>query len=205
MFFDKGQTTEQMTSLFTEARNYLDLQRKNLSLETTEVLTKLLTGIALWGIVILIGALVLLFASFALAYLLGNLLGSSVWGFAIIAGVLLLLTLLIYANRTAWIAVPVGKFMISLFASSLQGQSREAVALEKAHVQDKLDESQTQMRTTANALLSPQPESKDRWERASRLVSNGVDIYRAIQYGLSAIASISTVFGLGLGRKRRRR
>lgn len=205
MLFGKGQTTEQMTNLFSEARNYLDLQRRNLSLETTEVLTRLLTGIALWGIIILVGAIILLFASFALAYLLGNWLGNEVWGFAIIAGVLLIITLLIYVNRTAWIAIPVGKFMISLFASKLQGQSREAVALEKAHVQDKLDESQAQMRNTANALFTPEPESKNRWERASRLVSNGVDIYRAVQYGLSAIAAISTVFGLGLGRKRRRR
>lgn len=204
MFFDKGQTTEQLTSLLTEARNYLGLQQKNISLQTTEVLTRLLTAIALWGIIILVGALVLLFASFALAYLIGLWLGSEVWGFAIIAGVLLLITLLIYANRTAWIAVPVGKFMVSLFASKMQGQSREAVTMEKAHVQEKLDESQTLMRTTANSLFSPEPESKDRWDRATRLLANGVDIYRAVQFGLSALAAVATVFGLGRRKSRRR-
>ncbi|MBQ9284716.1 MAG: hypothetical protein IJ209_00300 [Bacteroidaceae bacterium] len=204
MLFDKGQTTEQMTTLITEARNYWNLQRKNISLETTEVLTRLLTAIALWGIIILVGALVLLFASFALAYLLGVWLGSEVWGFAIIAGVLLFITLLIYVNRTAWIAAPVGKFMVSLFASQMQDPTREAVAMEKAHVKEKLDESQTLMRTTASSLFSPKPQSKDRWDRATRLLANGVDIYRAVQFGLSAVTAVATVFGLGR-RKRRRR
>ncbi len=203
MLFENGQTTEQLTNLFTEARNYWQLQRKNLSFETAEVLTRLLAAIAFWGIVILIGALVLLFGSFALAYLLGNMLGSSVWGFTIITAVLLLLGLLIYANRKAWIVVPVGKFMLSLFASQLKTTTSEAVAIEKAQVKSNLDASQTQLRQSANALFTPAPESKDRWERASRLVSNGMSIYRALQLGLSAVAAFRTVFGLG--RKHRRR
>ena len=202
MFFENGQTTEQMSRLFTEAKQYWTLQKQHLSLQTTEVLTRLLSAIALWAIVILIGSLVLLFASFAIAFWLGGLLGNTVWGFVIIAAVLLVVTLLVYANRTAWIIVPVTRFMVSLFVSSLASPTREGVAMEKVRVQEKLDESQLQMRETASTLLSPLPEAKNRWDRATGLFQNGMSIYRGLQLGLSAIAAFRAIFGRG---KRRRR
>lgn len=201
MLFDNGTTTEQLTALITEARDFFRLQSKHIALQTTEVLTRLLAAIALWGTIVLIGSLVLLFGSFALAYSLGNLLGSAVWGFAIIAAVLLLLCFIVYANRTAWIVVPVAKFMVSLFASSMQNASREAVAMEKARVQADLDKCQTELHQTASSLFTPQPETRDNWERATRLVSNSMSIYRGVQFGLSAITAFRTVFKLG--RKRR--
>lgn len=202
MFFENGQTTEQMSRLFTEAKQYWTLQKQHLSLQTTEVLTRLLSAIALWAIVILIGSLVLLFASFAIAFWLGGLLGNTVWGFVIIAAVLLVVTLLVYANRTAWIIVPVTRFMVSLFVSSLTSHTREGVAMEKVRVQEKLDESQLQMRETASTLLSPLPEAKNRWDRATGLFQNGMSIYRGLQLGISAIAAFRAIFGRG---KRRRK
>lgn len=202
MFFENGQTTEQMSRLFTEAKQYWTLQKQHLSLQTTEVLTRLLSAIALWAIVILIGSLVLLFASFAIAFWLGGLLGNTVWGFVIIAAVLLVVTLLVYANRTAWIIVPVTRFMVSLFVSSLASPTREGVAMEKVRVQEKLDESQLQMRETASTLLSPLPEAKNRWDRATGLFQNGMSIYRGLQLGISAIAAFRAIFGRG---KRRRK
>lgn len=202
MFFENGQTTEQMSRLFTEAKQYWTLQKQHLSLQTTEVLTRLLSAIALWAIVILIGSLVLLFASFAIAFWLGGLLGNTVWGFVIIAAVLLVVTLLVYANRTAWIIVPVTRFMVSLFVSSLTSPTREGVAMEKVRVQEKLDESQLQIRETASTLLSPLPEAKNRWDRATGLFQNGMSIYRGLQLGLSAIAAFRAIFGRG---KRRRK
>ncbi len=204
MFFENAQTTEQITSLFNEARNYWQLQRKNISLETGEVLSKLLSAMTLWALIILVGALVLLFGSFAIAYLLGNLLGSQVWGFTIITAVLLLLMVLIYANRKAWIVVPIGKFIIGIFASQLSAQTSEAVAIERVHVKESIGQSEAQMRQSANALFTPQPESKDRFERASRLVANGMSIYRALQIGISALTAFQTVFGLGRRRRRRK-
>jgi len=205
MFFDNGQTTEQMSQLFTEARQYWSLQKQNLSLQTTEVLTRLLSAIALWAIIILIGALVLLFASFAIAFWLGGLLGNTVWGFVIIAAVLFIVTLLVYANRTAWIISPVTKFMVGLFASSLPSPTREAVAIEKVRVQEKLNENQTHMRETATTLLSPMPEAKNRWDRATGLLQNGMSLYRGLQLGLSAIAAFRIIFGRGKSKARRRR
>lgn len=203
MFFDSGQTTEQMSQLFSEAKQYWSLQKQHLSLQTTEVLTRLLSAIALWAIVILVGSLVLLFASFAIAFWLGGLLGNTVWGFVIIAAVLFAVTLLVYVNRTAWIIVPVTRFMVSLFASSLASPTREGVAMEKVRVQEKLDESQLQMRETANTLLSPQPEARNRWERAAGLFQNGMSLYRGLQLGLSAIAAFRVIFGKGKRRRRR--
>lgn len=204
MFFDNGQTTEQMSNLFTEAKEYLSLQKQNLSLQTAEVLTKILSAVALWAIVILVGALVLLFASFAIAFWLGGLLGNTVWGFVIIAAVLLVVTLLVYANRTAWIIVPITRFMVGLFASTLASPTREGVAMEKVRVQEKLNENQLQMRDTASTLFTPQAEARNRWDRASNLLQNGMSLYRGLQLGLSAIAAFRVMFGKGKLRRRRR-
>ena len=91
MLFANEQMTSQMGALLEEGRQYWNLQKKYLGLHTAEVLTRLLSRIALVLILILVGSLVLLFGSFALAFWLGALLDSTTLGFCIIAGLLLLL------------------------------------------------------------------------------------------------------------------
>ena len=77
MLFANEQMTSQMGALLEEGRQYWNLQKKYLGLHTAEVLTRLLSRIALVLILILVGSLVLLFGSFALAFWLGALLDST--------------------------------------------------------------------------------------------------------------------------------
>ena len=177
MNFTNEQTTARMTDLFEQARRYLRLQKDYLSLHGVEVLTRLFSAIALAAILILVGFLVVLFGSFALAYWLGELLGSHILGFTIIAGVLLLCTLLVYANRKAWIVLPTTRFMVSLLTPQITIPTQEGITLEKERVHDQL---------------------------ATNLLQNGLTVYRALQLGLSAVAAARTVFGLGKLRRRRK-
>ena len=81
MTFSNEQTTSRMSQLFEQARRYLTLQKDYLSLNSVEILTRLFSAIALAAILILVGFLVILFGSFALAYWIGGMLGSHILGF----------------------------------------------------------------------------------------------------------------------------
>ena len=72
------------------------MQKQYLSLHAAEVLTRLLSMVVLLIILILVGSMVLLFGSFAVAYWLGELLDSTLLGFAVIACLLLVMSLLVY-------------------------------------------------------------------------------------------------------------
>lgn len=202
MLFANEQMTSQMGALLEEGRQYWNLQKKYLGLHTAEVLTRLLSRIALVLILILTGSLVLLFGSFALAFWLGTLLDSTTLGFCIIAGLLLLLAFVVYANRVNWIVAPTTRFLVSLLATSLVVPSQEGIAMEKSHLREQLDDYQRDMKDTANALLSPLPEAKNRWDSAANLFQNGMSIYRGIQLGVSAIVALRSVFKLGRRRKK---
>ncbi len=205
MTFSNEQTNERMTQLFEEGRRYFALQKDYLSLQSVETLTRLFTAIALTAIIILIGFLVVLFGSFALAYWLGDILDSAVLGFAIIAGVLFLCALLVYTNRNAWIIQPTTRFLVSLFAanSPLPAPTQEGIEMEKQRLQQQLTENQEQIKVTANNILAPAQEARNGWDMASNIFHNGMTIFRGVQVGLSIIAAVRSVFNLG-GKRRRR-
>lgn len=194
------QTTSQFTHLFEQVRDYLTHQKDLLSLNTVQVLTRLFSMLLLWTVLLLVGSLVILFASFALAYWLGNLLGNNVLGFVIIAGVLLLSACIFYLNRREWVFTPIMGFMVSLLASYLTPPTEEAVVLEKERLTQKIEEEQHEIKETTNTLMNPVHTARNRWESAANLLQNGWNIYRGLQLGLSAVAAIRRV--LGLGRKR---
>ncbi|MCR5180025.1 MAG: hypothetical protein K6C30_02245 [Bacteroidaceae bacterium] len=199
--FNNEQLTAQMEHLFNEGRRYWELQKQYLSLQSVEVLTRLLSTVVLILILILVGSMVLLFASFALAFWLGEMLDSTLLGFGIIAGVLLLLFLLVYAKRNAWIVRPTTAFMVNLLASTLTVPTQEAIALEKEHLRQQLDDNQREIKETTSGLLAPQAQARNKWDRASNLFQNGMAIYRGIQMGVSVIAAVRGIFKLGRRRR----
>ena len=191
------QTTSQFTHLFEQVRDYLTHQKDLLSLNTVQVLTRLFSMLLMWTVLLLVGSLVILFASFALAYWLGNLLGNNVLGFVIIAGVLLLSACIFYLNRRTWVFTPIMGFMVSLLASYLTPPTEEAVVLEKERLTQKIEEEQHEIKETTNTLMNPVQTARNRWESAANLLQNGWNIYRGLQLGLSAVAAIRRVFGRG--------
>jgi len=197
------QTTVRMSQLFEQARRYLTLQKDYLSLHGVEVLTRLFSTIALAAILILVGFLVILFGSFALAYWIGSLLNNQILGFAIIAGVLLLCALLVWANRQAWIIIPTTRFMVNLLSTHVVYPTQEGIAVEKEHLRQQIVENQDDIKDSASEIFAPLPQARNRWESANNLFQSGMNIFRGIQIGLSAIAAARSVFGMGRRRRRK--
>jgi hypothetical protein len=201
MMFANEKTTAQIGQLFDEAKRYWELQKQHLSLNSVEILTRLFSTLVLVLILILVGSLVLLFGSFALAYWLGELLDSMLLGFGIIASILLLLALMVYANRRSWIVRPTTQFMVSLLASSLAVPTQDGITIEKAHLRQQMDENLRDLKESANTLLAPLPAAKNRWDNASFWFQNGMNLYRGIQLGASAIVALRSIFKFGRKRK----
>lgn len=201
MMFANEKTTAQIGQLFDEAKRYWELQKQHLSLNSVEILTRLFSTLVLVLILILVGSLVLLFGSFALAYWLGELLDSMLLGFGIIACILLLLALMVYANRRSWIVRPTTQFMVSLLASSLAVPTQDGITIEKAHLRQQMDENLRDLKESANTLLAPLPAAKNRWDNASFWFQNGMNLYRGIQLGASAIVALRSIFKFGRKRK----
>lgn len=204
MLFFSEQNTQQIHQLLEEGKEYLLLQKRYLGLQSAEMLTKLLTGIAVWAIIILVGALVLLFGSFALAFLLAKFTGSVVIGFGIMALVLALIIFIVYVNREAWIMAAVAKFVVNITAPPAQDEtyalSPALTAAESEKVRTELTQRRMQMKQSAQTLLEPSKATSNRWELASGLLRNSATIFKGIQLGASAIAAVRLLLG---GKKRR--
>ena len=123
--FSDGKNMESIQKLFLELKNYLTLQKKFLKLDTAEKLTVLLSAIAITAILLLLGSMILLYLTFALAYYLGDVMGSLPLGFSAIAVSLLLVLLFFYFNRKKYIIQPIARFMANLFINSTQDENEQ--------------------------------------------------------------------------------
>ena len=72
-------------------------------------------------LVIIKGSIVLLFLTFALAYYLGDVLGSLSLGFGLISAFILLLTVIFYLNRNRMVIQPMARFMTKLILTKEDG------------------------------------------------------------------------------------
>ncbi len=86
---------------------------------------------------------------------------------------------------------------------TLQPQSTlEAIRLEKRRIAAERDAAVERMKESAQELLSPAPDTHNRWDLALNLFQNGVTIFKGVQLGVSVVAAIRSL--LGSGRRRRR-
>ena len=206
MSFVNRHSTSQMQQLLEEGKQYLMLQKHYLGLQSAEMLTKLLSGIVVWAMIILGGSFALLFASFALAYWVGQISGSLIIGFGVMALVLILLILLIYVNRKAWIMAGVARFVVNLTAPPTKDEtyalSAELTTAERVKVGTELAERRMLIKQSAQTLFEPTAKAANKWESASNLIHNGMVILKGIRMGVSAIAAVRTMLG---GKKKWRR
>lgn len=112
--FSSNKNIESIGRLFLEFKKYLELQKEFIKLDAAEKLTVTLSTILIVAVLLLLGSIVLLFLTFALAYYLGDALGSLPVGFGIIAALVLLLTVIFYVNRNRMVIQPLARFMINL-------------------------------------------------------------------------------------------
>lgn len=113
--FSSNKNIDSLHKLFMEFKRYIELQKEFVKLDTAEKLTVIFSVVITVAVVLILGALVLLFLTFALAYYIGNALGSLPLGFGIISACILLALFIFYANRNNWVIQPLARFMTKLF------------------------------------------------------------------------------------------
>lgn len=113
--FSSSKHIESIQQLLLELKNYYKLQKKFVYLDTAEKLTVLLSAIAISIVMVVLVALVLMYATFALAFFIGNQLDSLPMGFVLVAAGLLLILFLFYWNRKRLIVQPLARFIARLF------------------------------------------------------------------------------------------
>ena len=107
--------------LLLEFKKYLELQKEFVKLDATEKMTVILSAILIVTVLLLLGSIVLLFLTFALAYYLGDVLGSLSLGFGLISAFILLLTVIFYLNRNRMVIQPMARFMTKLILTKEDG------------------------------------------------------------------------------------
>lgn len=107
--------TRDMGTLAEEVKHYLRLQKRYLALDAVEKVTRLLSAVAVAVVCLMLGAMVLFFALYALAEWAGTLLGSTAAGFLMVAVLLMLLAVVFYSHRQQWVVQPLARLMAALF------------------------------------------------------------------------------------------
>lgn len=119
--FSNSKNIESIGKLLLEFKKYLELQKEFVKLDATEKMTVILSTILIVTVLLLLGSIVLLFLTFALAYYLGDVLGSLSLGFGLISAFILLLTVIFYLNRNRMVIQPMARFMTKLILTKEDG------------------------------------------------------------------------------------
>ena len=119
--FSNSKNIESIGQLLLEFKKYLELQKEFVKLDATEKMTVILSAILIVTVLLLLGSIVLLFLTFALAYYLGDVLGSLSLGFGLISAFILLLTVIFYLNRNRMVIQPMARFMTKLILTKEDG------------------------------------------------------------------------------------
>ncbi|EGG57398.1 hypothetical protein HMPREF9442_00345 [Paraprevotella xylaniphila YIT 11841] len=119
--FSNSKNIESIGKLLLEFKKYLEFQKEFVKLDATEKMTVILSAILIVTVLLLLGSIVLLFLTFALAYYLGDVLGSLSLGFGLISAFILLLTVIFYLNRNRMVIQPMARFMTKLILTKEDG------------------------------------------------------------------------------------
>ena len=119
--FSNSKNIESIGKLLLEFKKYLELQKEFVKLDATEKMPVILSAILIVTVLLLLGSIVLLFLTFALAYYLGDVLGSLSLGFGLISAFILLLTVIFYLNRNRMVIQPMARFMTKLILTKEDG------------------------------------------------------------------------------------
>ena len=101
--------------LWAELKKSLTLQIDYAKLTTVEKLVVLLSAIAMVAVMLILGACVLFYLSFAVVFMLSDAIGSTWGAYLIVSGIFLVLMLVVYALRQKLILDPVSRFLTRLF------------------------------------------------------------------------------------------
>ena len=114
-------------TLWTEAKNYLELQKEYLKLDSAEKLSVLLSAVATAAVCLVLALAALFFFVIAFALWLAKMVGAA-WSFTIVGGVMLIIIIIILLLRKRWIVQPIARFVAKLFISEDEEEDDEPLA-----------------------------------------------------------------------------
>ncbi|MFN4254249.1 MAG: phage holin family protein [Saprospiraceae bacterium] len=100
---DKDTLQDNVEDLVTHVTEYLDTQRKLLTINVVEKSAAAASATVSIVVLLLLGTVGLLFLNIALALFLGKVFGDMMLGFLAVGGFYLLCGLVFFANRKAWV------------------------------------------------------------------------------------------------------
>ena len=116
--------SDNLLSLWKETKNYLELQKQYLMMDTAEKLTVLLSAVATAAICLTFGAMALFFLLFALASWFGQMIGNMFVGFLIMGILLLLIMVIAYTKRKQWIIQPLSRLVVGFLFTTMKRKKR---------------------------------------------------------------------------------
>ena len=117
--------TDNFQALWTEIKNYLELQKRYIKLDTAEKLTVFFSAVATATVCLTLVAMALFFLLFALATLIGQAMEELWLGYLIMGAFLLLLMLIVYLKRKQWIIQPLSRLIVGLFINEEEEEEEE--------------------------------------------------------------------------------
>ena len=117
---------EEFKELFLLLREYLQKQKENISLGAAEGMTRLFFAATMGLVIIVLGGIIMLMASFALAFYINEVTGSAVIGFSSLAGIIFLILIILWFKRKQWVLQPIARLMVRIFLDANQSGDNNA-------------------------------------------------------------------------------
>ncbi len=111
-------------TLWTEAKNYLELQKEYLKLDSAEKLSVLLSAVATAAVCLILALAALFFFVIAFALWLAKMVGPT-WSFTIVGGAMVLFIIIVLLARKRWIVQPITRFVAGLFVGENEEEEDE--------------------------------------------------------------------------------
>lgn len=111
---------EEFKELFLLIKEYIQKQRENIALGAAESMTRLFFAATIAMILLILGGIALLLASFALAFWINQVTDSAIIGFGALAGGILLLAIVFWFMRKQWVLQPIARLMVRIFLETDQ-------------------------------------------------------------------------------------
>ena len=100
--------------LVIQVREYVDVKVEKVKLEVVDKSSKIVADLIARIIIFLVVGLIVMFASMAVAYVLGEAWGKIWLGFLVVSGFYLFVSILIWMTRDKWIRIPIVNAMLNL-------------------------------------------------------------------------------------------
>ena len=193
--FSSDESINNLVDLGKEAKEYANLQKDYFTLDLTEKLTKVISGLVIGFVIVCFALVILFYLSFTLIYFLAPLLGSIAASYATITALLIALAAYVFFKKDELIVKPITKFITEALLSDVKRQdlgdgtavTLNMIAKQKKTLQSQIDLKQNGLTTQAQGLFHGQQEEMARWDQTASLVGKAVAIYDGLRFGLKVM------------------